>query len=153
MTRFPLATGQRGGNRDRALRTRCMWNGGWKSTQSSQPASSLVADKTLAMRWSRWRYHRRRKTFNTSKTDGSGEPEERSTGGALEGVPLFCRLAGGAAGGDKGWGGTALGVTEPGEGVGRSDEEGVEATGREPSREALRASNLASSEAEVSKDI
>ena len=44
-------------------------------------------------------------------------------------------------------------MVEPGEGVGRSDEEGVEATGWVPSREALKASNLASSEAEVSKDI
>ena len=61
--------------------------------------------------------------FKTLNTDGSGEPEGGSTGGALEGVLLFCRLAEGAAGGDKGWGGTDLGVVEPSEGVGRSNEE------------------------------
>src|SRR5579863_5190849 len=64
--------------------------------------------------------------LRTSNTDGSGEPEGGSTGGALGGVPLFCRLAGGAAGGDKGWGGTALGTAGPGEGVPTSVAGGTE---------------------------
>src|SRR5579863_3952007 len=50
ITRFPFATGQRGGSKDTALRTRWVWKGGWKSTQSSRPSASRVAERTLAIR-------------------------------------------------------------------------------------------------------
>src|SRR6267142_197092 len=52
ITFFPFASGQRGGNRARARRTRCVWKGGRKSTQTMLQASSFCANKIFARRWS-----------------------------------------------------------------------------------------------------
>ena len=57
ITRFPFATGQRGGKRVRALRTSDVWKRGSKSTQVTFPWLSFWADRTLEMRWSLLRNH------------------------------------------------------------------------------------------------